>query len=128
MKHLIFFLSVCGLACGSTQTEFPSDCNVIVASECYNNTQAACEAAGCPDDCRLLESYPAQVECPQQDEPSVECLGGWVDESGTGEITEGCNFRVGECCFGEQTLACREAGCPDSCVVLESYPAQIQCE
>lgn len=141
MKHLMFFalaaFACVGLACGSTQS-LPADCAVLAGGECFPNTQAACDAAGCPDDCRLLESDPPQVQCPQPepepvveapDQPSVQCLGGWVDDSATtGEIPEDCGFRVGECCFHEQAPACREAGCEDTCVVLESYPAQIRCE
>ena len=39
-----------------------------------------------------------------------------------------CEVRVGDCCYAEQRAACAAAGCPDSCLLLESYPAQVQCE
>jgi hypothetical protein len=40
-----------------------------------------------------------------------------------------CEFRVGETCFASDTDACAAAGCkPGSCIVLESYPAQVTCK
>ena len=46
----------------------------------------------------------------------------------TPALRENCDFVVGEDCFTEQDAACKAAGCtPESCVVLESYPAQIRC-
>ncbi|MEZ4381909.1 MAG: hypothetical protein R3A79_11230 [Nannocystaceae bacterium] len=41
---------------------------------------------------------------------------------------ENCDFTVKDKCYTDQAEACAAAGCePDKCMVLESYPAQIQC-
>jgi hypothetical protein len=41
---------------------------------------------------------------------------------------ENCDFEVKDKCYTDQAEACAAAGCePDKCVVLESYPAQIEC-
>lgn len=48
---------------------------------------------------------------------------------GTGEPPEGCEIVVGECCYREQADACAAAGCAEgACLLLESYPAQVQCQ
>jgi hypothetical protein len=44
--------------------ETPSDCNFRVEGKCYADQASACTAAGCPSDCLVLESYPAQIQCP----------------------------------------------------------------
>ncbi|MCA9638578.1 MAG: hypothetical protein KC420_21260 [Myxococcales bacterium] len=41
---------------------------------------------------------------------------------------EDCEFRVKGECYKDKDAACKAAGCePDKCVVLESFPAQIEC-
>lgn len=43
-------------------------------------------------------------------------------------IPENCEIRVDGVCFMETAPACKAANCPmDRCMVLESYPGQIQC-
>jgi hypothetical protein len=46
---------------------------------------------------------------------------------GTGAPPEGCGFVVNDCCYADGPTACAAAGCADTCMVLESYPAQIRC-
>ncbi len=42
----------------------PEGCDFRVGGECYDNADAACNAAGCPrQSCQILESYPAQITC-----------------------------------------------------------------
>lgn len=54
------------------------------------------------------------------------CAEGGVPEDGD---MEGCEIRVGTCCYAEQRHACAAAGCaPGHCIVLESYPGQISCQ
>ncbi|HEY8944692.1 MAG TPA: hypothetical protein VIM73_10540 [Polyangiaceae bacterium] len=39
-------------------------CNLIHAGQCFGSVEDACACAGCGvEDCRVLESYPAQVAC-----------------------------------------------------------------
>lgn len=64
MKHVsllyvIFALMTFGCA-GKTVTE---NCEITHEGQCYSEAKSACAAAGCPDDCVLLETYPAQVSC-----------------------------------------------------------------
>ena len=41
---------------------------------------------------------------------------------------EGCEVVVGACCYHASADACAAAHCPlGACLVLESYPGQIQC-
>lgn len=40
-------------------------CLYEVRGCCYDAPQDACEAAGCPEDCQILESAPAQIACPR---------------------------------------------------------------
>lgn len=44
------------------------------------------------------------------------------------EIPAGCSFRVKGECYAEQKAACAAAGCEETCIVMESYPAQISCK
>lgn len=46
---------------------------------------------------------------------------------GTGELPQDCGFVVNDCCYATGDAACAAAGCPDTCMILESYPAQIRC-
>jgi hypothetical protein len=47
---------------------------------------------------------------------------------GSTQVPEDCEIRVGDRCFSDQAAACEAAGCePGQCVVLESYPGQIEC-
>lgn len=81
---------------------------------------AACSSAAkdstLPNNVLLDPNTP--VENPKTNEPNVA----------PGEIPAGCNFRVKGECYAEQTAACAAAGCADSCLVLESHPAQISCK
>ncbi len=38
-------------------------CNYIHAGCCYQTAEQACTAAGCPGDCAVAESFPAQPVC-----------------------------------------------------------------
>ena len=40
-------------------------CLYEVAGCCYDTPEDACAAAGCADDCQVLESAPAQIACPK---------------------------------------------------------------
>ena len=40
-------------------------CLYEVAGCCYDSPEAACAAAGCEEDCQILESAPAQIACPK---------------------------------------------------------------
>ena len=73
-------------ACGSSQTQTRSEdattsdvlmpcvapgapnaetCGFVANGCCYATAELACHAAGCPDvGCTILESFPAQVQCP----------------------------------------------------------------
>ena len=44
-----------------------------------------------------------------------------------GEVDENCEFMVKEKCYTDQKAACEAAGCPDTCVVMETFPGTIQC-
>jgi hypothetical protein len=47
-----------------TPPDVPEGCDFRVGDECYDNADAACDAAGCPrQSCQILESYPAQIAC-----------------------------------------------------------------
>ncbi|MBN8612756.1 MAG: hypothetical protein J0L92_19330 [Deltaproteobacteria bacterium] len=47
---------------------------------------------------------------------------------GSGAPPEGCEIVVGQCCYRVSTDACAAAGCTGRCLILESYPGQVQCE
>ena len=40
------------------------NCDFVVGEDCFTEQDAACKAAGCtPENCVVLESYPAQIRC-----------------------------------------------------------------
>ena len=45
-----------------SQTETDA-CNYVHAGCCYVTAEQACTAAGCPGDCAIAESFPAQPVC-----------------------------------------------------------------
>lgn len=46
-----------------------------------------------------------------------------------GGIPDDCEIRVGEQCYATQAEACAAASCPeDRCLILETYPGQIECQ
>lgn len=64
MKKLIVVLtSLITLAACSSGNQVPEDCDIMHEGVCYQEAAPACEAAGCPDDCIILETYPGQVQC-----------------------------------------------------------------
>ncbi len=70
---------------------------------------------------------PADVEEGKAD-PGVEEVHADPDAPAAGEVDENCEYKVKEECYTDKKAACEAAGCPDTCVVLESFPAQIACE
>lgn len=121
----------------------PGECSITGGGLCFTSRAAACACAGCGiDDCAIAESFPEQAVCPAgggssdgdspvSDDPdapvSSEPGGGSDGNPGCGDDTR-CDFVVGDTCFDSAESACTAAGCAlDSCVVLESYPAQIRC-
>lgn len=74
----------------------------------------------------LLAACGGNPGSPRTADAQGGCPEGGVPDDGD---MEGCEIRVGACCYSEQRHACAAAGCPpDHCIVLESYPGQIACE
>jgi len=47
----------------------------------------------------------------------------------SGGIPDGCEVRFEGQCYASATEACAAAECPaPRCLILESYPGQVQCE
>ncbi len=63
-KYLFTFIALFIVGCASTSS-LPENCEIRVDGQCYMTQEAACTAAGCPDHCTLLETYPSQVQCNQ---------------------------------------------------------------
>jgi len=63
-KYLFTFIALFIVGCASTSS-VPENCEIRVDGQCYLSQEAACAAAGCPDDCIILQTYPGQVECGQ---------------------------------------------------------------
>jgi putative intracellular protease/amidase len=61
-KYLLTFIALFIVGCASTSS-LPDNCEIRVDGQCYMTQEAACAAAGCPDHCLILETYPGQVEC-----------------------------------------------------------------
>lgn len=46
-----------------------------------------------------------------------------------GGVPDNCEVRVDGVCYPTDAEGCEAAGCPaDRCIILESYPGQVQCE
>jgi hypothetical protein len=45
------------------------NCQVLYEGYCYANEKDACKAAGCPDNCIILETEPGQVDCQEDQAP-----------------------------------------------------------
>ena len=65
IRPVLFALIALGLtaAACSSGSRLPEDCPIRHQGICYQDTSSACAAAGCPDDCTILRSYPGQVAC-----------------------------------------------------------------
>lgn len=56
----VLFLASC------SSNPLPENCEIRHDDVCYQDAKAACAAAGCPENCTILRSYPGQVECAQE--------------------------------------------------------------
>lgn len=64
MRVFLSYLALTALLVGcSTNSKLPENCEIRVDGQCFQEAAPACAAAGCPDDCIILESYPGQVQC-----------------------------------------------------------------
>ena len=58
--------------------------------------------------------------------PATMCPAGGVPDD-PDVMEDGCEVLHEGCCYRDSSDACRAAGCGDECVILESYPGQVQC-
>ncbi|MEZ4459206.1 MAG: AgmX/PglI C-terminal domain-containing protein [bacterium] len=61
MRFALLLLALMMFGCaGNTVAQ---NCEIKYDGQCYTDAKSACTAAGCPDDCLILETYPGQVSC-----------------------------------------------------------------
>lgn len=102
------------------------DCEATFEGCCFPTVSAACQAAGCGDDCSVAETHPAQVtRCAPRCPP-----GGAAPVEGPDGVPLECAVLFEGCCYADSADACRAANCAaDECRIAASYPGQLgRCE
>ena len=65
MKYVLTIFAMLTIGCAGNS--IPENCEIKFEDQCYRDAKSACTAAGCPDNCLILETYPGQVSCQPED-------------------------------------------------------------